>query len=53
MSKEERRELRLRSRVHHGIKKRIKEDQRAKRHSVREQLKQIAREESDDTTNQH
>lgn len=48
MKKEERNELRFRASVHHGIKKKIKEERRATRHDVKKQLKQIAREESDD-----
>jgi hypothetical protein len=45
---EERKELRLRSRVHHGIKRKIKQATRATRHNIKEQLKEIAREESNE-----
>jgi hypothetical protein len=48
MKKEDRRELRFKASVHHGIKKRIKSERRATRHNIKEQLKEIAREESDD-----
>ena len=46
MTKEERKALSFRSRVHHGIKKRIKNNSRSIRIDVRKQLRLIAREES-------
>ena len=46
MTNKQRKELSFRSRVHHGIKKRIKNNRRSIRIDVRKQLRLIAREES-------